>query len=113
MGAKPDEIVERIDRQRDRLGENLQELETRFRDVTDWRVQYSRHPWTMLGIAFGGGLLLGAWLGGSSSDGAGEESHSSKPAHRQLAEAIRGALITLAVNKLKDYVSAQLPSAQA
>ena len=111
MGTKPDEIVERIDRQRDRLGENLQELETRFRDATDWRVQYSRHPWAMLGIAFGGGLLVGAWLGTSSGNGAGEESQGrSKPANRQLAEAIRGALITLAVNKLKDYLTARIPS---
>lgn len=113
MGTKPDEIVDRIDRQRDRLGENLQELETRFRDATDWRVQYQRHPWVMLGAVFGGGLLLGAWLGGGSSDGGSEASHSgTKPAHKQLVEAIRGAIITLAVNKLKDYVSAQMPSPQ-
>lgn len=118
MGTKPDEIVTRIDRQRDKLGENLHELESRLRDATDWRVQYKRHPWIILGVVFGGGLLLGSWLGGSrggSSSGAGESrvrGDGTKPAHKQLSEALRGAVITLAVNKLKDYVSSQIPTGQ-
>jgi len=107
VGAKPDEIVHRIDRQRDRLTDNLHELENRFLEATDWRVQYDRHPWAMLGAVFGGGVLLGAWLGGGSKDGAPEAAHGegTKRAHSQLAEAIRGALITLAVNQLKNYIS--------
>src|SRR5579884_2555549 len=112
MGTQPDEIVSRIDRQRDRLGENLQELETRLRDATDWRVQYKRHPWIMLGAVFGGGMLLARVLlggGGSSSNGSGS---SGKPAGTQISEALRGAIITLAVNKLRDYVSAQMPAPQ-
>jgi hypothetical protein len=110
VGAKPDEIVSRIDRQRDQLGENLQELETRLRDATNWRVQYRKHPWVMIGIATCAGFLLGSWVRG----GGGSQHHQpgEKPAKRQIAEAIRGAVITLAVNKLKEYLSAQLPSPQ-
>jgi hypothetical protein len=113
VGAQPDEIVDRIDRQRNRLTDNLRELETRFQDATDWRIQYERHPWAMLGIVFGGGLLLGAWLGGGSRDGAeGAHSGGTKPAHKQIAEAVRGALITLAVNQLKNYIAERAASQQ-
>jgi len=109
VGTKSDEIVNQIDRQRDRLGQNLQELESRMRDVADWRAQYEKHPWAILGIAFVGGVVFGAWTrgngGGSSVNGA--QHHTAKS---QILEGLRGALITLAVNKLKDYVAATIPS---
>ena len=100
MGAEPNEIVHQIDSHRDQL-------------ATDWRVQYDRHPWAVLGVVFGGGVLLGAWLGGGSKDGVeGAHGGGTKPAHRQLAEAVRGALITLAVNQLKNYISERVASRQ-
>jgi len=40
------------------LGSNLQELETRVKQATDWREQFRKNPMAMLGIAFGGGILL-------------------------------------------------------
>jgi len=108
VGTKADEIVSQIDRQRDRLGENLHELESRMRDMADWRVQYERHPWALLGVAFVGGMLFGAWTrgnGGGFSDGGSQ--HSAK---KQILEGLRGALITLAVNKLRGYVESALPT---
>jgi hypothetical protein len=111
VGTKPDEIVNRIDRQRDQLGENLHELESRLRDATDWRLHYKRHPWVMISIATGAGFLLGSWMR-SGSHSNGEPHRGEKPAKRQISEALRGAIITLVVNKLKEYVSAQLPSPQ-
>jgi hypothetical protein len=58
VGQKSDEIKRHIENQRDQLGENLERLEERVRNSTDWRTQYNNHPFAALGIAFGGGLLL-------------------------------------------------------
>jgi len=46
------------------LSENLERLEERVKSTTDWRAQVERRPMTALGIAFGGGLLLGAVIPG-------------------------------------------------
>jgi ElaB/YqjD/DUF883 family membrane-anchored ribosome-binding protein len=47
-----------------RLGDSLQELETKVRDVTDWRTYYQQRPWLALGIAAAGGLLLSSLISG-------------------------------------------------
>ncbi len=112
MGTKSDEIVNQIDKQRDRLGQNLHELESRFRDATDWHVQYERHPWALLGVAFVGGMLFGAWTRSGSGKVVYAGGNGSHSASNQVMEALRGALITLAVNKLKDYVSTATGSQQ-
>jgi len=59
MDEKPDQIMSHIESQRDQLGRNLNELETRVKRSTDWRVQFDRNPMLMMGVALGGGLLLG------------------------------------------------------
>lgn len=64
MDESPGQIEEHIRSTRRELGSNLQELEDRVKDATDWRVQFGRHPGVFLGAAFGGGILLSAALGG-------------------------------------------------
>jgi len=64
VDEQPEQIEDHIRSTRRELGSNLQELEHRVKDATDWRVQFDRHPGVMLGIAFAGGLLLSAGLGG-------------------------------------------------
>jgi hypothetical protein len=66
MDERPDKIMSHIESERNRLGQNLNELETRVRDTTDWRTQFNRHPYVGIGIALGGGLLLGSAMLGSS-----------------------------------------------
>lgn len=73
MGQRSDEIKKHIDTQRSELSENLERLEERVKSTTDWRAQVDRRPMTALGIAFGGGLLLGAMM-----PGMGRRSASSK-----------------------------------
>jgi len=68
MGEKSDEIINHIETQRDQLGRNLEELETRVKRTTDWKAHFDENPTMMLGIALGGGLLLGALVGGKSSE---------------------------------------------
>jgi hypothetical protein len=74
MDERPDQIIGHIEAQRDQLGRNLNELETRVRRSTDWRTYYDRNPMLMLGAALGGGLLLGSMVG-SKSSGSGFRLH--------------------------------------
>ena len=67
MDEKPDQIIGHIEAQRHELGRNLNELESRVRDTTNWRTHYERNPMLVMGAALGGGLLLGAVVGGGRS----------------------------------------------
>jgi ElaB/YqjD/DUF883 family membrane-anchored ribosome-binding protein len=68
MDERAAEIVKELEDRRLRLGDSLQELETKVRDVTDWRTYYQQKPWLALGLALGGGLLLAALLPGVRSN---------------------------------------------
>jgi hypothetical protein len=61
MGETPDEIKREIEQTRERISSNLNQLETRVRDVLDWRAQFDRRPWAFVGGAFGAAFLLG-WI---------------------------------------------------
>lgn len=76
MDEKPDQIMNHIEAQRDQLGRNLNELENRVKGATDWRVQFDRNPMLMMGVALGGGLLLGSIVAGGKK-GTSKSSWSS------------------------------------
>jgi len=46
------------------LGENLGTLERKVKDATDWRKQFQDRPFSVMGVAFGAGLILAAIIGG-------------------------------------------------
>ena len=69
MGEKADQIVSDIDRTREHLKSNLEELETRVKDVTDWRSQFRKRPGLMVVGAMVGGVLLSSILGKHSTPG--------------------------------------------
>ena len=54
-----EQIEQHIDAERRALGRNLQELEDKAAALTDWRTHYSRHPFIILGAAFGTALAVG------------------------------------------------------
>ena len=54
MGERTDQIEQQINRTRDDLGENFDELEQKVKGAFDWRTQFEERPMTMLAIAFGG-----------------------------------------------------------
>lgn len=62
MGERSHQIEEQIQRTREDLQDNLNELEQRVRSVFDWRTQFEERPLTMLTVAIGGGILLAALL---------------------------------------------------
>ena len=72
MGEESSQITRNIEETRAQLGSNLQELEDRVRNATDWRQQFQKRPFGMIGLAFGGGILLGMVIG---------RSHRSRRSH--------------------------------
>ena len=62
MGERSDQIAQEIQHQRAALGANLHELENRIENATDWREQFRKYPFMMMGLAFGGGLILSGML---------------------------------------------------
>ena len=60
MGESTSQIERDIEAERNELGRNLQLLENRARSLADWRTYFRNHPFAMMGIALGGGVLLGA-----------------------------------------------------
>lgn len=67
MGERTDAIEREIEQERVELGRNLEELEHRVKQATDWRVQFERHTGGVMALAFSGGLLLAAMLGARSN----------------------------------------------
>lgn len=55
-------VIKNIQEERQRLGDNLEDLEKRVREVTNWRTYFNRKPWILMGLAAGGGFLLSAFL---------------------------------------------------
>ena len=68
MGETTDQIETEIARKREDLKSNLEELETRVKDVADWRSQFRKHPAAMITAALAGGVLLAALIGKESGD---------------------------------------------
>jgi hypothetical protein len=66
MGETSDQIEKHIEEQRNELGENISELQEKVKSTVDWRAQFQHRPMTMMGIAFGGGMLLSTLIGGRS-----------------------------------------------
>ena len=63
MGETPAEIEVEIDHTREALRSNLEELETRVKDVTHWRSLARKHPGAMVAAALLGGMLLSTLFG--------------------------------------------------
>ena len=121
MGKTANEIETHIDRTRDDLGSNIQELENKVKSLTDWKHHFKNNPMTMIGVAFGGGVLLAAVLGGekghprsSSSEKTGQrlrggEGDRKKHDALETWDSIKGALIGVAATRVKDFVGEVVP----
>ena len=67
MGETISQIERDLAEQRVDLSRNLEELETKARQMTDWRRHYRNHPWQLLGAALATGVVLGIVAGGRGS----------------------------------------------
>jgi hypothetical protein len=121
MGQATSQIEAHIEDTRADLGSNLQELEQKVKSVTDWKQHFRTSPIKMMGVAFGGGILLATMLGGRKRR-RGERGYSSLPAgephagtdhqkHNALEtwDNIKGALIGVAATRFKDFVGEVVP----
>lgn len=63
MAQEQDETREHIEQQRDELGENLQHLEQRAGNTTNWRTLLDRKPLLLAALAFVGGVWLSTRCG--------------------------------------------------
>jgi len=137
MDEKSDQILNHIESQRDELGRNLNELESRVKRSTDWRAHWEDNPMLLIGAALGGGVLLGAMLGGKSSSSSSSSSAPrysspasssysasegyasglmSSPATSQARkhasetiDKIKAALIAFGTVKAKDFLASTIP----
>lgn len=108
---------------RDNLGSNLQELEQKVKSATDWKQHFQTKPMTMLGIAFGGGVLLATMMGGRRKNGKERSAFSGtasetmrggngRPKALETWDNIKGALIGVAATRFTDFVSDMVPGFQ-
>jgi hypothetical protein len=121
VGQTTDEITTHIENTRDNLGSNLEELEERVKAVTDWRQKFQASPMSMLGVAFGGGLVLALLMGGRrplrSVTPPRQESERRRFAgsdHRlrrafETWDNVQDALIGVAATRLKGFVGDLVP----
>src|SRR5437588_12676023 len=112
MDEKSNQIIDEIETTRDRLGDNLSDLESKMREVTNWRTYYERHPMMFMGAALGGGFLLSqALIGGNGGNGHTQryESSSSKGAAGEIFDKVKGALVVYGTAKAKEALDNLLP----
>ena len=59
MDRAADRLEQHLQDERRALRSNLEELEDRVRSAVDWRRQFRSNTTAFLGLALGGGLLIG------------------------------------------------------
>jgi hypothetical protein len=125
MGETSNQIERHIVETRDDLGENLSELEEKVKKAIDWRAQVNERPWTMIAVAFGGGVLLSAL---SPSPRSSRRKHSNdrwaspdrdavssttlraEPGRTtETLEALKGAVTGAALTKFSGFIEELLP----
>jgi hypothetical protein len=103
MGETPDQIERHIYEKRNELGENINELQQKVKTAVDWRAQFDQRPLAMVGLAFGGGLLLSMLIGGRRNS---RDSSSRWSRHRRWKAEERQEKGTSAWDNIRDAVFA-------
>ena len=89
LGAIANEIAS----EQYRIRRDRRELESRLRESVDWRSYSDRRPFSVVGIAFVGGIVFGAWTAGSER---------INPNIRPASEHLKAALIATGVAMLRE-----------
>lgn len=120
MDRATETIELEIDRGRELLRSNLEELEARVRSVVDWRRAYRDNTAMALGIAFGGALLWGLMVRGRpreppvveylpAMDARGRRGDARRHAISLVWRTIESALIGVAATHLEDLLGKVVP----
>jgi hypothetical protein len=121
-------IMEHIESEREQLGENLDEIESRIKDATDPKAWFNRNPGMILGAAAVSGVVLGFLITSRSSDlprpvgfSAADldpepELHREPNKHlntiKKTLDTTVAALVGLGAQKVQDFISNALPGYQ-
>jgi hypothetical protein len=127
MGQTSNQIEQHIQETRNDLSDNFSELEAKVNSAVDWRAQFDERPWTLMAVAFGGGLLLSALFPARRSSRrtrwdvpGGPDASSARPGSQRISGqdvvepsatwgALKGALIGMATSKVSDMVEELVP----
>lgn len=124
MGETTHQIEAHIADTREKLGNNVRELERKVKSVTDWKQHVRTSPITMLGVAFGGGILAATMVGrsktrigekrassagGASGDFLPTDGRKGQDKALETWNSIKGALIGVAATRFKDFVGEIVP----
>jgi hypothetical protein len=118
MAQGSDQIKHHIDQERQRLGSNIREIESRVKRSTDWKVIFDKNPWLVIGAAAAGGLVLSSLIGGGNSHSSetsrgGEEGARFASRHMEKVsetlDNIVGALIGLGTSKVRGFIADTVP----
>jgi len=116
-----DKIKEHIESERERLSDNLDEIEYRFKDATDLKAQFERNTGWILGAAVAGGFLLSVALGRSSRLASNDfEREEATPGHSRFVsphlnrlsdtvDNIVAGLVGVFSDKLQSFVADAVP----
>jgi hypothetical protein len=126
MDRATDRLEQHLQDERRALRSNLEELEDRVRSAVDWRRQFRSNMAAFLGLALGGGLLIGlmtarrtavpAALKYPTTPAGGAAPRYSDARRRELSPAWQGierALIGVAAAILKNTLANMLPGFRA
>jgi len=109
------QIERHIEQTRNELSENVHELEDRVKSILNWRAQTEQHPATMMGVAFGGGVLLAALFPvvrrrrGRASNTAWTATANGSNGGSLPWNALKSALLGVATAKLSSFIEDILP----
>ena len=135
MGDRTNEIERHIEEQRYELSENVSELRNKVKNAVDWRAQFEERPLALIGLAFGGGVLLSAvlpnvsrsngkkysngYLERISDSGTERRNELLNPKSSQKSEVlskaaetfsgVKGALLAVAASKVTSYLEELVP----
>jgi len=119
LEQESDRIERHIEQTREKLGRNLNELETRVRTTLDWRGRYEKNPWAFLGLAFGAGAALAASTATSRrtapnyrSDNINVEFHTRPTTPSKLTQTwsrLQDALLATAAKQAETFLSQAVP----
>ena len=117
MDTSADEIVSHIQRTRQNLSFNINELENKVKAAADWKEHFQAHPMVMLGCAFGTGAVISKLLLGGKrryytadvQPRAEFRNHGISGRTSETWEATKTAFAGLIASHLKDVVNDVLP----
>lgn len=121
MGQATEQIEAHIEQAKEDLGSNLQELEQKVKSVADWKQHVRTNPMTMVGVAFGGGMLLSTIVGSRRTSRNWERRLGPSVPNGQIAtkgkgmkawRLIKTALAGVAAARVQDFVGQVIPGFQ-